>query len=169
MNGEASAAVTRPAGFWIRAVALALDAVVFVLVAVSLAAIARRRFGAGVNEFGELQVGVVLYTLLFTALYAVVLHAATGQTVGKMLVGARVLTIDGESVPFGTSLLRYLAYYVSLGTLTFGFLMAGLRRDKRALHDLLAGTRVDHWPPPRRRAMPPAATAPPSAPPPAAT
>jgi uncharacterized RDD family membrane protein YckC len=27
-----------------------------------------------------------------------------------------------------------------------GYLMAGLRRDKRALHDLIAGTRVERLP-----------------------
>jgi uncharacterized RDD family membrane protein YckC len=52
--------------------------------------------------------------------------------------------------------------------LGLGHVLAGLRKDKRALHDLLAGSRVERLALPRRRARPttePAAapvTAPPS-------
>ncbi len=168
MNGDASAAATRPAGFWIRAVALLVDLVIFLFVAISLGTLARRRWGPALDDFGSLQVAIVVYTLLFTAVYVIVLHASTGQTVGKMLVGARVVGIDGVRVPLGASVLRYVAYWASLLPFGFGFLMAGLRRDKRALHDLLAGTRVDRWPPrPRRGAAAPPVT-PPVTPPPAA-
>jgi uncharacterized RDD family membrane protein YckC len=156
VNDEVSAATPRPAGFWIRAVAFVLDLLVFALVAASLAALARRRWGPALDEPGALPVAVVLHTLLFSVLYVVVLHASTGQTVGKMLAGARVVGADGARVPLGTAFLRYVAYYASLLPFGFGFLMAGLRRDKRALHDLLAGTRVDRWPPrPRPAAAPP--------------
>jgi len=39
-----------------------------------------------------------------------------------------------------------------------GFVMAGLRHDKRALHDLIAGTRVEHLPEPGAAAPVPAET-----------
>lgn len=40
----------------------------------------------------------------------------------------------------GQSFIRCLAYGISYLTLCAGFLMAGLNREKRALHDLIAGT-----------------------------
>jgi len=103
---------------------------------------------------------VAFFTLLFTLAYSVVLHALAGQTMGKLLAGIRVVTVGGDRVPAGTALLRYLAYYVSLAPLGLGFLMAALRSDRRALHDLLAGTRVERLPP-APPASPPATSAPP--------
>ena len=146
----------RPAGFWIRAVALAIDGVVLSLVDRSLGLVARRFWGAGVEESAMLHSMTFTFTLLFAALYVTLLHAGTGQTIGKLLVRAHVVLVDGEPVPVGASLLRFFGYFVSCATLGFGYLMAGLRRDKRALHDLIAGTRVER----RLPARPPVPTAP---------
>jgi hypothetical protein len=66
-------------------------------------------------------------------------HTVAGQTLGKSVVGVRVVGTDGARLTFGP-FLRYLASGLPLATCGFG-LMA-LRRDKRALHDLIAGSRV---------------------------
>jgi uncharacterized RDD family membrane protein YckC len=137
MNG------TRPAGFWIRAVALVLDVAVFALVRHSFEVAAGRVWGLTVEDSMSLRVTTGIFALLFAGLYVTLLHAATGQTIGKMLVGARVVRQDGAGVSVGASLLRSFAYALSLLPLGLGYLMAGLRHDKRALHDLIAGTRVD--------------------------
>src|SRR5206468_79561 len=83
------------------------------------------------------------FTLVFAGAYTSVLHCLAGQTIGKMLVGVRVVAGEDEPPLFGTALLRFVAYFASAGTFTLGFVMAGLRQDKRALHDLIAGTRVE--------------------------
>jgi uncharacterized RDD family membrane protein YckC len=93
---------------------------------------------------------VALFTWLFTAVYFTVLHMVAGQTIGKSLVGIRVVGMDGALLTVGPALLRYLAGYLSALPLGFGFLVAGLRRDKRALHDLIAGSRVERLPARRR-------------------
>jgi uncharacterized RDD family membrane protein YckC len=133
----------RPAGFWIRAVALGIDVVILFVVKVSLGLVARGVWGASVEESAALHSMTFLFTLAFAALYVTLLHAGTGQTIGKMFVGVHVVLLDGEPVPVGTSLLRFFAYFASCVTLGFGYLMAALRGDKRALHDLIAGTRVE--------------------------
>src|SRR5207247_10277149 len=82
------------------------------------------------------------FTLVFAAAYGTVLHTLFGQTVGKAIVGVRVVVgEDGVPPSFGVSLLRYVAYFVSCATLGFGYVMAALRQEQRALHGLLAGTR----------------------------
>ena len=154
----------QPAGFWIRAVALAVDAVVFALVQVSFGAIARLLAGPGSDPDGSGPPAVVLFTLLFTAAYTTVLHAVAGQTIGKSLVGIRVVGADGARLTIGPALLRYLAYYVSLATFGFVYLIAGLRRDKRALHDLIAATRVERLSVRRRVGRRPVVPRPPAAP-----
>ena len=133
----------RPAGFWIRAVALAIDLLVLTIVHRSLGAMARRTWGATADETSVLHAMIALFTLLFAALYVVLLHAGAGQTIGKMVVRAHVVTVDGEPPSVGATLLRFVAYAFSFLPLGLGYLMAGLRHDKRALHDLIAGTRVE--------------------------
>ena len=150
-----------PAGFWVRALAALIDLTIFGLVQFSFGFLAALAWGPAVEEELALQSAVAFFTLLFTLAYSVVLHALAGQTIGKLLVGIRVVTVEGARVPAGTALLRYLAYYVSLAPFGLGFLMAALRADRRALHDLLAGTRVERLPP-ERPAAPPATSAPPS-------
>lgn len=153
MNGA------RPAGFWIRVGALVIDVALFGLVQSSLKFVATRVWGIDADD-SIFELTIVAFTVAFAGLYVTLLHATTGQTIGKLLVGARVVLADGERVPIGTALLRFLAYFVSSATLGFGYLMAGLRRDKRALHDLIAGTRVERtaW-----RAPAPASVEPPEA------
>jgi uncharacterized RDD family membrane protein YckC len=132
----------RPAGFWIRALALALDFVIFFIVQASYGALVRRLWGVGVADAWRLAPLLWLFTLLFAGAYTIVLHALFGQTVGKLVAGVRVLG-NGAPPPFGASLLRFFAYFVSIATFGVGYAMAGLRSDKRALHDLIAGTRVE--------------------------
>lgn len=66
-----------------------------------------------------------------------------GATPGRWLVGIAIVD-HRERCPIGVSraLLRLVAYCVSSITLGGGHLLILVRRDRRALHDLLAGTRV---------------------------
>jgi uncharacterized RDD family membrane protein YckC len=144
---------TRPAGFWVRAVALAIDLLVLMFVDGTFKFTARRLWGAGVDDSAGLHSMTTLFTLIFAGVYVTILHAAAGQTIGKLVVRAHVVLVDGGPVPVGVALLRFFAYFVSCLTLGLGYLMAGLRRDKRALHDLIAGTRVERRLP--ERAAPP--------------
>ena len=133
----------RPAGFWIRALAALLDFLVFLLVQFSFGLIGGRVWGPDVASTPTFRPIVVLFTVVFAGAYSTLLLALGGQTIGKMLVGVRVAA--GEEPPsIGAALLRFIGYFASLGTLTLGYVMAGLRQDKRALHDLIAGTRVEY-------------------------
>jgi len=157
----------RPAGFWIRGVALILDVVIFYVAEHSFRFAAYRLWGDDVRDFDTGDATLVVrvladvFTLVFAGVYTTVLHTMDGQTIGKMLMGVRVVGADGAPLPIGAALLRYFAYFVSAAPLGMGFIMAGLRRDKRGLHDLVAGSRVDRLRArPRARAVPPPTAAP---------
>jgi uncharacterized RDD family membrane protein YckC len=158
MNGV-SADATHPAGFWIRLVAFAIDLIVIGAVQLVLQLIAAARFGAD-GPGGS----VGFFTLVFAIAYPTVLHAIGGQTIGKLLTRVRVVALDGEAVPLGAAFLRAIVFWVALPlTLGIGHIVGGLRKDKRAFHDLLAGTRAERLPRAtavRRplRAAPPVAT-----------
>jgi uncharacterized RDD family membrane protein YckC len=82
----------------------------------------------------------IFYPLFFV--YDVVLNGRFGATVGKMAIGARIVVWDGSRLGYTRAALRWLAARVSDLFFGAGYLLIGLRADKRALHDLLAGTRV---------------------------
>ena len=136
----------RPAGFWIRAAAFAIDLVVLWLVRRSYLYVATTVAGIARGDVWRVSPTLWLLTLLFAAAYATVLHATHGQTIGKNLLRIRVTGADGRRLTLGTALLRWIGYWLSILPFGLGYVMAGLRRDKRALHDLIAGTRVERVP-----------------------
>jgi uncharacterized RDD family membrane protein YckC len=75
--------------------------------------------------------------------YFVVGWGLLGATPGKWAVGLRI-TDYRQRYPIGPTraLLRLAAYCVSSVTFEWGHLLMLVRRDRRTLHDILAGTRV---------------------------
>lgn len=95
-----------------------------------------------------------LFTNLVSILYSLLLPVFWyGYTVGKRIMGVRIVRLDGEPVGIGTMLLRavvgiWLIYTVTLGIgAIISAIMVGVREDKRAIHDLVAGTYVTSDPP----------------------
>ena len=134
---------TPPAGFWIRAAAAVIDFALSYVVKLSLAVVVARMWRLDVSAATGLQGTLTACMVVFALLYTIVLHALEGQTIGKLVVRIRVVGSDGAPPPIGASVLRSFAYAVSLMPFGLGFVIAGLRADGRALHDLLAGTRVE--------------------------
>lgn len=75
--------------------------------------------------------------------YFVVGWGLLGATPGKWAMGLRIVDYR-QRCPIGPAraVLRLAAYCVSSVTLEWGHLMILVRNDRRALHDVLAGTRV---------------------------
>jgi uncharacterized RDD family membrane protein YckC len=75
--------------------------------------------------------------------YFVVGWGLMGATPGKWALGLRIMDYRQQS-PIGASraFLRLAAYCVSSVTFEWGHLLMLIRNDNRALHDILAGTRV---------------------------
>jgi len=88
------------------------------------------------------------FLLLLNGGYFVMFTAATGQTIGKMAAGIRVVgtSVDdviNDRVSFGRAVLRTAGYFASLLPAGLGFVPAFIGpRAHRALHDRLAETRV---------------------------
>ena len=85
----------------------------------------------------------IAFSFAFPVLYTVLFHWLWGQTMGKMVVGARAVALDGGPLSRRRAVLRALGWALSVLTFGLGFLVAALRRDKRGLADLVAGTRVE--------------------------
>jgi len=74
--------------------------------------------------------------------YFTLFVGACGQTPGKMLFGLKIVPADGGAMTYRRAFLRSLCWVLSLLLFSLGFLMIGVSRHKRGLHDLLAGTCV---------------------------
>ncbi len=67
----------------------------------------------------------------------------SGATPGKKLLGIHVVDAKTlQEINNKQAIIRYIGYIISTIPLAIGFLMVGFRKDKRALHDLLAETVV---------------------------
>ena len=68
--------------------------------------------------------------------------AVAGRTFGMAVVGVRVVRADGRELSTGHAVVRVLALPLSFVFLGLGLLLIVLRADRRALHDLIAGSAV---------------------------
>jgi len=90
---------------------------------------------------------LVAFFALLNGGYFATFIAAGGQTIGKMAAGTRVIPADPaaaawERVSFGQAAIRAAGYLVSLLPAGLGFAPALFGRERRAVHDRLADTRV---------------------------
>jgi uncharacterized RDD family membrane protein YckC len=124
------------AGFWIRWVALILDNTVggFLMFLSSL-------FVPDQKENVDIIIAICYFVLIP--------YYWKGHTLGKRIVKIHIARVDGQNLGMGTLFLREiigaLVYIPTIGfaTIISGF-MIGLRKDKRAIHDFIAGTHVIH-------------------------
>ena len=123
-------------GFWKRLFAGVLDGII---VSAPLAII----FGVITGDWENEN-----FSTFFNFLYMVIVPILWyGYTVGKRIMGIRIVRVDGRKLGIGTMLLRYLvAALVYAITFGIGFIvsafMVGIRKDHRAIHDFIAGTYV---------------------------
>lgn len=81
-------------------------------------------------------------------LYYITLHAVSGGlTIGKALMGARVVRMDGTPLSFGRCTRRYLTFILSALPLFLGLLWVIWDDRRQGWHDKLSGTCVIYdWP-----------------------
>jgi uncharacterized RDD family membrane protein YckC len=132
-----------PAGFWRRALAVGLDFFFIVFCLFVANAAIRVVWGNAGHDARVFRAASTAFMIAFPLLYAVLFHWLWGQTMGKMIVGARVVARDGGPLSGRRAVLRMLGWVLSALILGLGFLVPALRRDKRSLADLVAGTRVE--------------------------
>ena len=151
-----------PAGFVTRYVAFLLDVLVVAFVSflfftilqvtleffgidalMTLAAQSREASRQTVVLGGAMRwLLTVVGGFLTFGIYSIVAWLLVGKTVGKALMGLRVLGQDGRRLTFGQALIRALSYYISGLALFIGFLWVLVDDRRQAWHDKLARTLV---------------------------
>jgi uncharacterized RDD family membrane protein YckC len=133
------------AGFFTRLIAFVIDVIVIVLVTNIVGAASQFLVTTLSGHQFRITELPVLPWLLFTlwgVFYCTYPVAAAGKTLGMAVVGLRVVRPDGSRVGGGRAFVRLVALPLSFITLGVGFLLILLRRDNRALQDLIGRTAV---------------------------
>jgi uncharacterized RDD family membrane protein YckC len=137
---------SRPGGFWIRFAATVIDGLIIGVVCLPLKLVFE--IGAGVAGDGALKLviaglGMVLqYVIMF--FYYGWFYSNKGASPGKLLMGLKVLDSEtGAHLSYWRAFFRETIGKIISGiTLCIGFIMAGVRDDKKALHDMMFNTQV---------------------------
>jgi uncharacterized RDD family membrane protein YckC len=79
--------------------------------------------------------------IFLAAGYFVLLHGMDGRTVGKWLLGLRVVTVYGNPITYGQAFSRFVCTIPS-ALFGLGFFWILWSREKRGWHDILARTWV---------------------------
>jgi uncharacterized RDD family membrane protein YckC len=138
-----------PAGFVTRLLAMSVDltvVVVAILAAGSVTQIVSLLFPRWPGLIDVLRVVVGAVISVIPAAYFIVSIAVTGRTVGKGLMGIRVVARDGGRLSVPRAVVRTFAYIVSLLPAGAGFWAILIDSERRGWHDHIAGSRVLHDP-----------------------
>jgi uncharacterized RDD family membrane protein YckC len=120
------------AGFWRRAAAASVDALVigsFV-----------RFIDTYVVPDGVLR--LLAGTILYCAYYAGFHSSSSQATPGKKYLGIKVTDYEGGRIGLGRAIGRYFATLLSFIVLGIGFLMAAFTQKRQTLHDMICSTLV---------------------------
>jgi uncharacterized RDD family membrane protein YckC len=129
------------AGFWIRLVAVFIDAIILNILNIPL----RLMIGFGSAD-PNVQLRIVLLSagisMIIGAAYDIFFVGKFGATPGKMALRLRIIRTNGDKVSYGRACGRYFGKVLSSFTLCIGYLMAAFDEQKRSLHDRICDTRV---------------------------
>lgn len=143
----------RYGGFWIRFVALFIDWLIVGIVVFPVSAIMLVMIGVAGSVVSMPGIGVrlvrVIVSLVFSFaanwIYEAFMESSAKQaTLGKMALGLKVTDLAGRRISFARATGRHFAKILSSMILLIGYIMAGFTERKQALHDMVAGTLVQH-------------------------
>ncbi|MCC6750964.1 MAG: RDD family protein [Deltaproteobacteria bacterium] len=145
------------AGFWRRVLAGSIDLICLSPALFAVGWLSVRVTGLKIPATALLRPETTLELLLFggsavygllalaaatVLMYQALFVATTGATPGQRLVGVRVVSVYGERSEWWRALARALGFLAAGLLLGLGLLWAGFDRERRGLHDWLAGTYV---------------------------
>lgn len=128
------------AGFWIRLVAYIVDS----MVVTSVAAIINGLIFS--NFLIELPFGLTVYKLLFWICLVVYFSTMTylneGQTLGKMIMGIRVISLTSEKLSLSQVITREVCGRYIQEKIKILYIIIGFTENKQSMVDMLADTVV---------------------------
>jgi len=125
-TAPAAAAITAAlprAGFWIRMMALLIDALLVGFLMGML------------HHFFNME-------LVVLAVYGAIMWKLRGSTIGGIVFDLQVVRLDGRPIDWETAIVRALGCFLSLVVAGLGFFWIAFDPGRQAWHDKIAGTAV---------------------------
>jgi uncharacterized RDD family membrane protein YckC len=139
------------AGFWTRFAAFSLDTLVVTSVVIAMMILSSLLLGdkaTGAFLFFAQKVSTLILAILvfvtFLLIYLSLFARFGGQTAGKMLLGIRVVKLDGHSISSWQAIRRALGMLLAALPGLAGFLWTAFDLNRRGWHDHIGGTLVVH-------------------------
>ncbi len=142
-------------GFWRRFFAFMIDEILLTAIGWTLFLIGGTALSLGIQTremifdeemFWGLSLKYVLLYQFLTALlsmaYFTYLHGTMGQTLGKKILGLKVMQETGETLRPGLAFLRWVGYIINAVCMNLGFIWIAYDGRKQGWHDKIAGTVV---------------------------
>lgn len=121
--------MTEYSGFWIRVVAVIIDSIILGVVTAIF------RFADDNTYFG---ISTVIGWIYYSAM-----TATRGQTLGKMVVGIKVVKVDGTQPDWTVAIVREVPGKIVSGIVfLLGFIWVAFDARKQGWHDKIAKTYV---------------------------
>ena len=137
------------AGFWIRLVAALIDLLILITANFLIGILFPPAAPVAGQAAASNPIATIISMIIPITYYTALQGGKWQATVGKRVVGIHIVRTsgglahqNGGRVTYLRALGRYFASILSALTLLIGYIMAGLTREKTALHDLIADTRV---------------------------
>jgi uncharacterized RDD family membrane protein YckC len=137
-------------GFFRRFFAFVIDLIVLAVLGTIMVLLSYIGYKVGLAGYGRavtwrnvapLLVFATWGGIALATLYFVVFHGLEGKTIGKWMMGVRVVGADQGAIGYRQALLRWAAEVV-FAPLLLGFLWVLWSREKKAWHDYVARTWV---------------------------
>jgi uncharacterized RDD family membrane protein YckC len=132
-------------GFWIRSIAYLIDKTVLSIVGLLFFFALRITQGGGLPPFHNFfKTLILMYCagLMSEAAYFTYFYGYTGQTIGKMVCGLKVVNTEGGLISYRRSFLRWIGYTISFYAFFLGFFWIAFDSNKQGWHDKVARTFV---------------------------
>jgi len=150
------------AGFWIRLAAALIDFLVLIVGIYILYCVISQSFfwifpnvPGVIRTFSDIACGaavstgaiwlsatILLALLVAGTVYFVACGVASGQTVGKLSMGIKIIRTDSSSLDLRYSFIRFLGSTLCCATLGIGFIVVAFDSHKQGMHDKMADTYV---------------------------
>ena len=133
-------------GFWVRFLAYMIDSIVmsvplsiiYGVMSVILAVISAQDEGLIIPLFLVFYLVYMITAVIISLLYFGLMESSKNQaTLGKMVLGLKVVDYKGQRISFKRAVARDLSKYVSIMIMYIGYFMIGFTDKKQGLHDMI--------------------------------
>lgn len=140
---ESATTSVRYAGFWVRLLAMLIDGLIITIGCAILQTVLGIEMVTFTDQYGNNGPHFNAVGSLLALIYYVATTGSSLQgTLGKKLLGIKVVRSDMSKITYLRTTGRWFAYLLSGIPLMVGYFMAGFMKEKQALHDLACDTRV---------------------------